>query len=336
MSVLRRDYTAADHRRYFAEFLRAIAGAGGATPHLTMVAATAHRWSDEKAAWLGFMYAATYNYAAAEALALTLDPTKLPTDLPGWLAERWAWIPLRRERKAVRAPVRLAVCVQGFAVALGAGEWAQLRTHGEAWDWALSQDYVGRYIAIRLVEFMRRRFAADLTMPDLRAKGAQYPRQALALLYPEHEAILLGDDRPGTVAAVEAVATVELDRLHALPGDELGWVDYYALQALLCEYKQSAIGLRQYPGRSLDSELAYRDKVYAPGSPFSGIASRSAFQDSRGGFGRCYRGELSGWAGPRAELGLVLNDHGYTWDDAQFDYPATLATGQWARPVRRS
>jgi hypothetical protein len=334
MATARRVFTAEDHQRHFAEFLRAIAGAGGATPHLTMIVRASFELDARAAAWLGFMYAATYNYAAAEALAATLVPEALPEDLPGWLRARWRYIPLRRERKAVRAPERLATCIRGFSVALELERWQALDSYEVAWDWALNTlPYVGRYIAIRLIEFLRRRYALPLGMPDIRAHGGLYPRQALALLYPGQSDVLLGDNWPTTVHAVEAIANGELVRLHALG---LGWVDHYALQALLCEYKQSALGRRQYPGRSLDSELGYWAKAYDPAGPFARLREMSRLGTVRAAcFPACHLGEQSGWAGVRDELGPLLNDYGYIWSDAHYDYRATRQAGAWADPVRR-
>lgn len=331
-AVADRPWAAAQHAQYFLEFLRDVRLVGNATPHLHMVA-TASAGDERAVAWVTG-YGATYTYAGAELFAMASPSLCDKRRLAAWLYAYWAHIPLRRERRAVRSPDRLATCAvglytwlcdqraRGFCWGDYAGAWADLTT---------KVPYIGRYMAIRILELLRIRFELPhLVMPDLRAAGGRYPRQALALLRPDAAAVLLGGDGRRTVAQVEAVATEVRDwATVAVAGQPC---TYYELQALSCEYKQSALGRRQYPGRSVDSELRYWRQAYASGTP--GTVDATRFWAVRTQLYPAWAlGEVNGWDDARADCGRVLADYGYTWSDSRYNYEATRQAGCWAVPV---
>jgi hypothetical protein len=340
-------YSPEQHLKYFAEFCAAVVDVGGATPHLTMVGESARGLQPQEKLWRGGCYAATYNYAAAEIIWRTWEPEHVvrePARWAGWVKENWKALPLRRERKAVNNPDRLAECVisfaewvptvpqQSWANNLPSARWGDYQA---AWDSFTSVRYMGRYIAIRFLEYMRRHLDyTALVMPDLRPRDAPYPRQSLSLMYPQFESALRGNDSTENVNVTHAVAADCRRRLETVYGVKL---DYYTLQSLLCEYKQSVLGQRQYPGRSVDSELSYWDKVYKM-PQFANLAEGTQMWEVRKrAFPAYVLGEEQGWAsGARDVLGKVLVRHGYTWSDRKYDYAATLASGgDFSKPVRR-
>lgn len=332
------------HLKYFADFCRNVQEVGGATPHLTMVGETCRDAATSEILWRGGCYAGVYNFAGAEVIWRTWQPGQIlanPGAWAGWVKSHWAALPLRKERKAVNNPDRFAECMLSFA------EWQQRAVHqawwhlaawpppkselyDQAWESFTSVRFMGRYIAIRFLEYMKRYLNRPaLVMPDMRPADAPYPRQSLSLMYPEYTDVLRGNNSPENIRLTHQIAADCMRRLLDLHGVAL---DYYTLQSLLCEYKQSVLGRRQYPGRSVDSELSYWNKVYRR-PEFESMADGSQmWAVRRASFPAYVLGELQGWAGARDSLGRVLTDHGYTWSDRQFDY---VATTDLANPTRR-
>jgi hypothetical protein len=253
-----------------------------------------------------------------------------------WSEENWPGIFLRKERKAVFRKPFFAECAASYLT------FAQRAVQEDAWPdghapataWFTGQvKYMGRYIAARWVEVMRRAFPTDCStwaMLDPSTAGAEHPRKALALLHPEHSAALLGKDTKENIRISDSVMeNVVLDLALEYGLD----VDYYTIHSLLCEYKQAIVGKRQHPGKSLDSEVAYADKVAAywrGGSDFYPIRE-SLFP------GRSL-GELNGWHGVRPGLEAMLHDHGIVWSDAVYDYTTTIEDpdADLAHPVLRN
>lgn len=325
------------HLYHFAEFCAGVQKAGGATPHLPMVAETAYDLPLEEQLWRGGCYVFAYNYATAEMLWRTWRPGDWDTpELVQWIRDNWKGLPLRRERKAVRSPEKLAACMESYVdwmYKIEDKEWFTSTSmdpvvrYEAAWDDVIpGVKYVGRYIAIRYLEFLRRVTGVELMMPDIRARDAKFPRQSLALMFPDFSDALLGGNSPEELEAVDFVATACKDQLDQLYGVD---VDYYTIQSLSCEYKQSVIGKKQYPGKSLDSELVYWRRVYKHFSDMSD--GTEMFEARERAFPAYALGEKSGWDGARDELTRVLVDHGYTWSDAIYNYSETE---DFANPVR--
>lgn len=334
-------FTPERHYAYLRDFIKYVSLVGGATPHLTMIGATASQHPFDRRIFLGGCYAATYNYPAAEVIwNVWEEPSYVLRNQEGfrrWIASHFAALPLRRERKAVNNRQRLADCIISFcqwSERLNMECWATTTAdprarYEQAWVSFNEVRYMGRYIAIRFLEFLNRYTMIKLTMPDIRPAGATYPRQALGLLYPEYEAALNGNDSVQNLATANRCAANVVMRL---AGDGIV-VDYYTLQSLICEYKQSAQGGRQYPGRSLDSELGYWRKVYES-QDFRALGSKSDMWRARAeSFPRESLGEIQGWAASRDDLGQVLRKHQYTWSDMLYDYQ--LSRNNLARPITR-
>lgn len=340
-------FVAEEHLFRFSEFCKYVRLAGGATPHLVMVWGAARNCPPAERLWRGGCYAATYNYPAAEAIWRSWGPDTVRSagilPMTEWLREHWKAIPLRKERKAVRTPEKLAECLVSFAW------WAEsaldhpafaidfqmdpAARYEMAWDDFGDVRYMGRYITIRFLEFMRRAFGLPLVMPDIRPVGGEFPRQALNLMFPASEWALLGGNGTAELAEVNRVSDECIVRL----ADGYGVVvDHYTLQSLLCEYKQSVLGQRQYPGRSVDSELGYWRKVYGGENGFSALRGGTEFWNVRRelfpwqALGEDPRNQ---WDGARDDLGKVLVNFRYTWSDVLYDY--SLSKDHLVDPVRR-
>jgi hypothetical protein len=324
------------HWRFFREFCVNERAVGGPDPHMATVAKMSERVKPRERVWRAGCYIGVYNVPAAEAIwrhwtaaAVQRDPLAFEE----WLQEHWAGLPLRRERKAVRSPRKLARCLVSYA------EWSEnlpvrrwwtdeTGTEADRYEaaWAtVTQDIygVGRYVALKLLEFYTRYLNAPILLPDLRPAGGWSPKEALVLLYPEHVNVLLGREDVDNNEMVNRVAGMARRRLRAEGID----VSRYVLQVLLCDYKQSYAGRRQYPGRSLDSEIEYTRTVETHFGYVSAIwnARRALFPPQA-------LGEVQGWPGVRKELGTVMRDHGYVWTDLAMDY---LATEDLRAPVWR-
>lgn len=326
-----KDISAVEHREYFAEFCAKIQRVGGATPHLSMVVNACPGVGRLESLWRGGCYAAVYNFAGAELLWQSwrfYQVVDRPGEFHGWVERNWQYIPLRKERKAVNNVMRFTESVISMAEWVIAQEGAILPTsYSELWEDFLQVKYMGRYIAIRYLEFLRRTvpYLNEIAMPDIRPADAIYPRQSLALMYPDYREELYGNNSRNNIETTNTVAT-HLKEYVTEAGVE---IDYYTLQSLLCEYKQSVKGRRQYPGRSVDSELKFKTKVSEFGE------YNSQFYDIRRAiFPIESLGEIQGWNDARNDLGKVLTDYGYTWSDMDYDYMASKS--DLANPVARN
>lgn len=320
--------TPEQHLRALAEFVRAVELAGGTTPHMLMAVEAARRQDEplEQLWWLG-CYALAYNWPTADIIYRQWRPGEA-LDSEGferWARENWAGIALRKERKAVRSPEKLAASASSYAAyaqAVTGKEWFRAGGEYEAafQDFCGSCAYMGRYIAIRWLEAVRLLFdLPNLEMPDLRPEGGSHPRKALALIYPKEAEALLGGDSPFELSIAHRAAARCMEELAVRYGVR---TNYYELQSLLCEYKQSALARKQFPGKSIETEVDYFDRIYAHWG--STAAEESEFWSVRERcFPRWALGEHGGWRGVRKALGCVLVDYGYTWSDAVYSWRDT-------------
>ena len=319
------------HWRAFVDFCRYETWAGGPDPHMAVIG---HMIKNEPLAervWRMGCYLSVFNVPTAEVIWRRWSQTDALNDRAGlenWLREHWAGIKLRRERRPVKAPHKLAECLSAYAAWMGIGWPAAQRakTYDELFEAVGRVRYAGRYATIKLCEGLRRYCDVGPAQDDLRPRGGKHPRLGLSYLYPQHRPILLGGDaKPNLRFANELAIEVRARLIDA--GLSLS---HWSVEAMLCDYKQ-AFHSRQYPGRSQDSELAYWDAVndyWNAGTEM--FDARSAI------FPREVLGELTGWTGVREELTTVLRDYGYTWSDALYDYNATLASGDFEHPVSRT
>lgn len=322
-----------NHFLHLAEFIKGVELSGGTTPHVSMTVAAMERQEDPlEKLWFAGCYALTYNWPTAERIFLEWRPYEVEYDsFLSWSMQNWEGLPLRKERKAVYRKEAFAESACAYL------NFAQVLARDDRWPFGYERAfrlfndatrYMGRYIGIRWLEVMRRAFDTGWEMPDVRADGGEHPRKALALLYPEDAEVLLGGNSKREIAVTDLAAKrllVDLELEYGLQ------TNYYELQSLLCEYKQSVIGKKQYPGKSIDTEMDYFDRVYDHWGPVKSV--QSDFWEIRDEiFPDWSLGEKMGWTGVRKELGGVLVNHSYTWSDAIYDWGKTT---DLADPVSR-
>jgi hypothetical protein len=338
-----------DHWQTFSEFALYELAAGGPDPHMRYVGYEAERLHppNEKKiqahllerAWMGGVYVAFYNYAAAEQTWNQWPMMEVllhPEQFRNWMHTSWKGLPTRRERRAVRTPEKMHQCLVAYASWLSKA-WNQglfftqgyneFELYELFWQNVSNLLYFGRYACFKLLEFYRRYCELPIAMPDIRPVGGWSPRETLAMLWPTRAAQLApkSNDRV-TINYTNHVAAETFQELEMRTGLTL---DYYLMEVFLCDYKQSYVGKRQYPGRSNDSELGYFAKAaqyWGSATKTNLFAVRSALHPGYPGLG-----ELAGWYGTRDELGTVLAEQGYTWTDWKYRYTPDmdLADPDW-------
>lgn len=305
-----------NHWDKFAEFCRYEMLTGGPDPHMAAVIKMCDGLPMPEKVWRVACYVGVYNVPSAEAIwnhwsgATFLRSN--PDAMRLWLDQNIKGLRWRRERRTANSPIKLTDYFSGYARTLDT-----LGAHYNApmdliWDFALSLPRVGRYAATKLVECWQRIGLIHATLTDIRARGGWSPRKTLAMLYPEH-VMDEHDDSPPAVALAENLAAQLQDRMlreHNLR------ISMFDLEVMLCEYKESIGTLRQYPGRSLDSELTYERAV----APYWGTHHTEHLRVRRKLHPSWALGELNGWDGVRKELGTVLALYGYTWTDSLYNY----------------
>ena len=316
-------FTVEQHWQYFVEFVRLERAVGGPDPHMVLVGHMSRDVSEMERLWRAGCYVGVYNVPAAEVIWRSWSWEGIvaqgPVDLTRWLRTHWSGIPTRRERRCVRSPEKLARFLLEYAAWIPT-VWPEIRSssYQEAWNRCQEVYAMGRYATMKLLEFWHRYCGFPQPMPDIRARGGMSPRQTLALLMPEHKDLFL-DDAASSVGKVEVLAEEARSNLRIQHGFDL---DHFLFQVLLCDYRQSCEGQRQYPGRSHDSELDYRRVVE---DHFGAAVETEMLTARQQLFPAVALGErvVGGWTGVRKELGRVLRLHGYTWSDVKFSYPAT-------------
>lgn len=314
-----------DMWRAFADFCRLDQRSGGPDSHMTTMAEIVRGKPALERAWAMLVYVSVYNVPMALAI-LKEFPTRETPGLRVWIAEHWLHIVLRRERKRpVGSPTKLADCLESCATWVELERLANANSYEALWADIDRIRYFGRYAKLKALEALHRVGAVQHTIPDLRAHGAESPRQGLALLWPAHEEILnRGGNHRDALCAVELLADQTLKRL---ANDYQVELNRYCLQTLVCDFKQVVVTQRQYPGRSVDSELSYYTKI---ADYFT--LDDTMFRARRELFPKWALGEVQGWLGVREELGEFFVNYGHMWSDEQFDY---LKTTDLSNPVAR-
>ncbi len=328
-----------DHWKFFSEFCHYEMLAGGPDPHMKVTIRMSEDdgcdWSET--AWRGLCYLGVYNVPCAAAIwgEYPWERARKAKGFTKWLEKNWKGIVLRRERKCVRSAARLGEYLSSAAAWLrrreGERGWAEedgpRAAYAAGWEDVQTIKYMGRYVAIKFLEYSRRCLGTRAVAHDIRPKGGWSPREALVLLYPEDADRLLGDDSEGNCQKANALA--QNARLELLEYDiDLDW---YNLQVLLCDYKQCYVGRRQFPGRSQDSEMEYDRKIRDYWAWKGGCTPMYSAREAI--FPKWALGEKNGWDSVRKELGDCLAVYGYTWSDSLYDYHAS--SRNLACPVRR-
>jgi hypothetical protein len=308
----------------FVDFARAALRCGEPDPHLRIANWLAAR--SPEPAWVLGLYTTVYNIPSAEVLLYHLPhPAPLSLEAAQLL---WPKIIVRKERRVNGfGPAKLAQTVTAYHAWLRAVDLphvAPFDNFPDQFEFLRSRwlNY-GRYFAMKLYEALRRTELTNLRpFSDVRPEGGRLSRRSLTLIYPHHDP-----------AANDVFSCLEANELGGHLLNELGvrgvTADWFTLEVLLCNFRQALAG-QQYPGRGHDSELDHLRTVEAlnPEVSFRTLEARAAL------FPAWALGELSGWTG-RRKLGHVMGAHGYVWSDARYDYPATVAFGDLARPMSR-
>ena len=315
-------FTREEHWKYFSEFCRNEIAIGGPDPHMNLAAKIVDNMdsSFKEKAWMGLCYAAVYNVPTAFALFVQpLPGTDTQEKWEIFLKSNWHGIAFRRERKAVRSVEKLARCL------VSANDWLESKCkendYGPVFGWVTFEQAFedvcsiygfGRYIGQKYVEYARRHLGATVQVEDIRPVDGWSPRAGLALLFPDYEKEINGGDSDGEINIVNDCAGILKHKLKSDYGVDL---DYYLLQVLLCDYKQSVIGERQFPGRSQDREIEYDAKI----APVWGRCE-AMFTARKQIFPAKALGEINCWDRVRKELGTVLANYKYTWSDLEYSY----------------
>lgn len=309
-----------------AEFARWEMAAGGPDYHLSLAAEMSREVPLEERIWRGGCYMAVYNAPYGEVIwrAWPLDRVRREGEgLEPWLRENFPRIAIHRHRRTVKRPEWMHQYLTGYLDLCNQFEELVEKPFEEVWGAVNNVPRVGRYAAIKLVEYLNRCCGLNSPILDIRPKNGHSPRKTLAALWGEPG--VAEDDN-----SLEALARVNHlvgETLSYFQGEHGVTLDMFQMQVFLCEYWQSSRG-KQYPGKSVDSELAYAIKAEAA------WGHKSETWETRKRLSPLVQlGEHQGWDGPRKALEGTLKDHGYTWSDQVYDWGAS--TSDLANPVRR-
>lgn len=327
------------HMEKLIEFTRMKGEIGEPSPHLAIMGHFCAGQEVHEKVWRLSCYAATYCLPTAHVmweqvpLSMAMDKEQLLI----WLTDNWKGVVTRQERRCVRTPANMAKCLHGCATWIHS-EFDKLTSlqaksdtdyYDQVWKSVTSIPFIGRYIAIRFIEGLRRYCGVDARLYDVRSIGGWSPKKCMAYLYPQHVDVLLTDTRESDQLA-DKIAREISDQFTAA-----GYpVDFYVLAAMLCEYKGAFENRHQYPGWTIDQEPLLYDKVAAYWG--KDLAAEPLWKAREAIFPKEVLGEKSGWHGTRWDVAAVLRDFGYNWTDLKYDYVASAATGSLASPVERS
>lgn len=318
-----------DHWNDFAAFSKWEKASGGPDPQIPMVIEMSWDQHDEERWWRALCYIAVYNVPFGEVIwrALPWEDFKMMStrEIRDWcdIAFNSQALVTRFERRCVRRADWMTEYLVGAQdlvnrvpkLAEACARRSPTEAYELAWADVNSSPRIGRYVAIKLLELWRRDGTLTIETPDIRPKGAWSPRKTLGELFPGRGIEVKGDDSPSVLVQTNIASCEAIMRLREEYGVE---IDHFDLQVLLCEYRESWEGKKQYPGRSLDSELGYAWKAQDLHYPETAMwAARRAL------FPHKHLGELNGWQGPRKDVAVLLHDEGYVWSDLLYDYTET-------------
>jgi hypothetical protein len=311
--------------RLFTDFAERELESGGPDPQVRLVATAIQ--DEVHRAWMAGCFVAPYTCGAAAAIWHDLAPYETRDYSPlvaQWLREHWEGIPIRRERRAVWKPEKLAECLESYTV------WAEgelLQILNEPYDVLYTSvlkhvKFFGRYAAMKVLEVLHLAGVTAAGQCDIRPRGARFPRSTLAWIWPE-----AGHD-PRSSAAEQIEQAIQLSlRARALLPDGTTW---FQTETLLCNFRQALAG--KYPGRSHDRELAHFLRAEAHWGRERLLDAFPFYELRRELFPWPCLGELNGWSGARKELETVYDRCAYFWVDTRYDYSRTTDVGD---PVKR-
>lgn len=318
-------FTKEDHWRFFTEFIREEKALGGPDPHLATLGPLLRDQLRNERIWRCCLYASGYNIPLAEAIWTNWPYQRAasdPGELEKWVHGNWPRFTLRRERRAVRTPVKFSRMLLSMLDWMRYGDLQVLWERGtfeDAWRSTGEIYGLGRYVQQKLIEALARHTLGPMGNPppfaqnDIRAKDGTSPREGLALLWPGNtEFLLRGGNGPVNIQMIDDLALRTKQRLAEAGLDTVTW---FELQVVLCEYKKSWQG-KQYPGRTHDTELRYFRDAQEKWGGFEShmLAARAEV------FPEVILGEKRGWWRQREELEAALPVYRYTWTDRKFDF----------------
>ena len=311
------------------------------SPHLAMVGYMSRNETIPIKVWMIGCYGATYCLPSAQMLWTKLPWHHIsshPEEVMPFLTEHWKGVVTRTERRCVRTPNKMNRCLTSYInwanvefpklQKLDSRLFTPVEYYDKVWDSVNSIEFVGRYIAIRIIEGLRRYCDIPAQLYDIRSVGGWSPRKALVYFFPEHHKLLLEESRAGA-----DVSQLLSNKLLEIVQEELPDVNYYVIAAMLCEYREVFERRHQYAGWTIDQEPLLYDKVKAY---WGDELDTSLFHETREAlFNKETLGEFGGWNGTRWDLTNTLRDYGYNWNDMEYDYGKTHQSGDFANPVRR-
>lgn len=324
-------FSSEEHWKHFAQFCKLELASGGPDPHMVMAGQASIDAPLHERFWRAGCYIAVYNSPFAEVLwqAWGSESEFDRALLLGWLEKNFFRITTRRERKCVRRPEWMAQYLIGYhdfiilklpQLLVAAGSLEPVERYEHFWEEVLTVPRLGRYVAIKLLEFYRRYCSVDVVIPDIRPSDGWSPREMLSYLWPDHKVVGERDNSPELLVLANDLAGQTKHRLF----DDFGVsCDWFQLQVLLCDYKQAWKSARQYPGRSIDSELVYLLEAEKKWGHKSKL-----WQARKKCFPIEHLGELQGWQGVRTEAAEALVQYGYLWSDLLYDYRKTVFFSQ--------
>lgn len=304
--------------KFFNEFCKYEQLTGGPGPHVRTAVKLCEGLPVKEQLWRAALYVGVYNIPTAEAIWRNNPIGNVGLK---WLEEHWkGGIRLRKERRTVNTPAKLFKYLSGYPLTLKGLPPLQRASFEEVWKFANSLPHVGRYAAARLVEMWHRLGITKAGHFDIRAKGGWSPRETLQLLVPSYTTDKRADDVK-SVQQAEALAKIIFSHIKIK-------LSMFEFGEMLCEYRSSYVGRRQYPGRSLDSELKYEMAI----KDYWKFGKTEHMKVRKTLFPVWALGENNGWSGARDELGPVVSSYGYTWTDSLYIYGKTT---DFSNPVRK-
>lgn len=346
------DHSAEWHREKFAEFGVAKDAIGEPVPHMRVVDYLCRDVSDAEASWRAGCYLTPYSVLTGEGIWSSWSWERIRSEPDGflpWLEANWAGVHTRKPRRCVRTPRQFSESILSYASwaaselprlteksalvydeAWAASEGDPERQHvirqkeyDEWWDSANDIRYYGRYIAIRVLELMRRRGKTKADLYDIRAVGAHSPIRCLMLLRPDRVDELM----TGNPNIVDSIAREVKEELRQAGVD----MSFFIFATLLCEYRSGYEGGGDYAGNQHDEELEYSLSRYAEYWKSTGLNSR--LYEARAAIDpHSCLGEIGGWTRRRLDVASWMRERGIVWNDTIYDYHKSIAANE---PVRR-